>query len=56
MLRVGKLQEPGPWRDRDKGGLEKITSLNKVNAHLLVVIAGVCDLLDSLAIFLETQV
>ena len=55
MLRAGKLQEAGSWRDRDKGGLEKITSLNKDNAHLLAVIAGVCDLLDSLAIFLESK-
>jgi hypothetical protein len=55
MLRVRKLKEPGFWRDRNKGGLARITLLNKDNAHFLAVIADVCDLLDSLAIFLENK-
>jgi len=55
MLRVRKLKEPGFWRDRNKGGLDRITLLNKDNAHFLAVIADVCDLLDSLAIFLESK-
>jgi len=55
MLRVRKLKESGFWRDRNKGGLARITLLNKDNAHFLAVIADVCDLLDSLAIFLESK-
>jgi len=55
MLRARKLKEPGFWRDRNKGGLDRISLLNKDNAHFLAVIADVCDLLDSLAIFLESK-
>jgi hypothetical protein len=55
MLTVRKLKEPGFWRDRNKGGLDRISLLNKENVHFLAVIADICDLLDSLANLLENK-